>query len=249
MSRITCVVIDDEPRGRETLINFIGKYCPQLELTGTAEDVASAQVLLENNAPQLVFLDIEMPDGTGFNLLEKLTNIRFKVIFVTAYQEYAIKAFDYSAIDYLLKPINPEQLVKAVDKAIQTNKLDDISEKLEVLLSNTNKVTKIALPSSTGIRFANIKDIVRCESENNYTFVYLEDGSATLVTRTLKEYEEMLKEHGFYRVHKSHLVNLRKISNYIRGEGGQVVLDDGSEIEVARRRKDGLLEALSKLNA
>jgi two-component system LytT family response regulator len=248
MSRVTCVIVDDEPGGRETLINFISKYCPELELLGTAENVATGVELIQNRAPQLVFLDIEMPDGTGFNLLEKIDNINFKVIFVTAYQEFAIKAFNFSAIDYLLKPINPEQFKQAVEKAIGVARLDDISKKLEVLLSNTNKLTKIALPSATGIQFALISDIVRCESDNNYTFIHLKDGTKTLVTRTLKEYDQLLQDHGFYRTHKSHLVNLSSIKEYVRGEGGWVVLEDGSEIEVARRRKDGLLEALSFLN-
>ncbi len=245
MDKITCVIVDDEPRGVKTLSSFISKYAPELELIGTAHNVSKGVSLIRQVSPKLVFLDVEMPDGTGFNLLEKLGHTPFKLIFVTAFQEYAVKAFNLSAIDYLLKPLNPELFRKAVQKSVDSARIDDISLKLEVLLNNSKRINKIALPSSTGIQFAKIEDIIRCESDNNYTFIHLQNGKKVLVTKTLKEFETMLTEHGFYRTHNSHIVNIALVSKYVRGEGGWVVLENGEEIEVSRRRKEGLLSAMT----
>ena len=243
---IRSIIIDDEEKGRNTLRNFLKKYCNNVSVVAEGDCVKSGLEQISIHNPDLVFLDIQMPDGTGFNLLEQIQEINFKVIFVTAYDQYALKAFKFSAIDYLLKPIDPEKLIEAVKKISDIEDIKSINKKLEVLIGNNNRFEKIALPSVEGIHLVKIKDIVRCESESNYTNIYFSTGKKILVTKTLKEYDEMLTPMHFYRVHQSHLINLAFVEKYHKGEGGFVIMEDGSEIEVARRRKEGFLSELTK---
>lgn len=238
------VIIDDEKNGRITLHNFLKKYCEQVHVVAEADGVKSGVEQVSKYSPDVVFLDVQMQDGTGFDLLEQIPEINFRVIFVTAYDKYAIQAFKYSAMDYLLKPIHPDRLVEAVNKLDKDPGFLELHKKLEVLISNKNSVEKIALPASDGVRLVRIKDMVRCVSDSNYTTIYLHSGEEVIVTKTLKEYEEILSPLNFYRVHKSHLININYVERYIQGEGGYVVMEDGSEVEVSRRRKEEFLAVL-----
>jgi two-component system LytT family response regulator len=242
---MNAIIIDDESSGRKTIRSFITKYAPKLQIIAEAESVRTGLEVIHNNQPDIVFLDIRMNDGTGFDLLEKLGAISFQIIFVTAYEEHAIKAFKYSAVDYLLKPLDPDEFIASVSKLKKQSKLEEIEQKVELLLQNHNKIEKIALPTLSGLNMIKICDIVHCESDNNYTNFHLIDGSRLLVSRTLKEYDEMLSSSGFYRTHKSHLVNVKYIVEYIKGEGGIVKLENGDHVEVSRRRKDGLIQLLA----
>jgi len=179
-------------------------------------------------------------------LLEKIPTIDFKIIFITAYEEHAVKAFKYSAVDYLLKPLNPDEFIASVSKLNYDNKWDELEKKVELLLKNNNGFENIALPTSTGLKMVTIKNIVRCESDDNYTFFHLINGEKILVSRTLKDYDQLLSDEGFYRTHKSHLVNTLFIQEYVKGEGGYVILKNGDSIDVSRRKKEGLIQVLTK---
>ncbi|MBI9037106.1 MAG: response regulator transcription factor [Bacteroidales bacterium] len=241
---IKAIIIDDEKKSRSSLLNNINKFCKNINVIAEAENVKSGVEKIVKYKPELVFLDVQMPDGTGFDLLEKLPEINFKIIFVSAYDQFAVKAFKFSAIDYLLKPVDPDDLVNAVKKMTEVVESKILNEKLKVLLENKNSFEKIALPAFDGIIFVKIKDIIRCESDRNYSVFYLRNKEKILVTRTLKEYDEMLSSLNFYRAHHSHLINLAYVKRYIKGEGGSVIMEDGTEVEVARRRKEGLMSLL-----
>lgn len=240
------VIIDDEKKGRQILINFISRYAPQLSVIGEASCVEEGIKLIDTEKPDLVFLDIQMPDGTGFDLLGQVTYHKFKLIFCTSYDNYAVKAFRFSAIDYLLKPIDPDVFAAAIQKVLSET-LDDLKPRLDTLNSNKKEFKRLALYAAEGISIVKIDEIIRCESSINYTRFILTDGSKILVSKTLKEYEDFLGGHGFVRVHKSHLVNINHIKKYIKGEGGWVVMADDSKIEVSRRKKDILLDLLGNL--
>jgi len=241
---IKALIIDDEEKSRSSLLKDINKYCKNVDVVAEAENVKSGIAKILKYKPELVFLDVQMPDGTGFDLLEKLHEINFNVIFVSAYDQFAIRAFKFSAIDYLQKPVDPEELVKAVQKMDEKVESKTLNEKLKVLLENKNNFEKIALPSFDGLIFVKVKDIIRCESDRNYSIFYLRNKEKVLVTRTLKEYDEMLSSVNFYRAHHSHLINLAYVKKYIKGEGGSVIMEDGTEVVVARRRKEGLMTLL-----
>ncbi len=241
---IKAIIIDDEEKSRSSLLNEIKKYCKNVNVVAEAENVKSGLEKIKKFKPELVFLDVQMPDGTGFDLLEKLSEINFNIIFVSAYDQFAIKAFKFSAIDYLLKPVDPDDLVKAVKKITEIVESKTLNEKIKVLLENKNSFEKIALPAFDGVIFVKIKDIIRCESDRNYSIFYLKSKEKILVTRTLKEFDEMLSSQNFYRAHHSHLINLAYVKKYIKGEGGSVIMEDGTEVEVARRRKEGLMSIL-----
>lgn len=241
---IKAVIIDDESDSRATLISYLEKYCDSIQIIGEANSVATGVEKLKEISPDVLFLDIQMPDGSGFDLLEQLPEINFRIIFVTAYDQYAIRAIKFSALDYLLKPIDPVQLIEAVNKLKEKEKDYTIRKKYETLVNNKNSFEKIALPAFDGIIFVNIKNIVRCKADRNYTIFFMNTGEKILVTRTLKEYDEMLCDLNFYRVHQSNLINLAYVKKYTKGEGGSITMEDGSEIYVARRRKENLLAAL-----
>jgi len=237
------VIIDDENFSRELLSNLLLKYCKSIQLIGEADSVKSGFELLSEVNPDVVFLDIQMQDGTGFDLLEKIIDVHFKIIFVTSHDQYAIRAFKYNVMDFLLKPIHPDRLISAVNK-LQKDFTLDLKNKIEVLINNKNSIEKIALPASDGIRLVKINEIVRCVSDSNYTTFNLSNGEKVLVSKTLKEYEDILSQMRFYRIHKSHLINLNFVEKYIQGEGGYVIMEDGSEVEVSRRRKEEFLTIL-----
>ena len=242
---IKTVVIDDEPEGRNAVSNILTRYCDDVEIIGEADTVASGIKLIQTVQPQLVFLDIQMPDGSGFNVLENCTDVAFHVVFVTAYHQYAVKAFQFSAIDYLLKPVNPEQLLHAVEKVKNyTPSLSQAPERINTLLTNNKLLKKLALPTLNGYRFIKIDDIIRCEANSNYTVFYLTSDKPIMVTRTLKEYEQILDEKRFMRVHQSHLINLEYVIGYLKGEGGTAIMNDGSEVEISRRKKEVFLRRM-----
>ena len=206
--------------------------------------------ILKHN-PDIVFLDIQMPDGSGFKLLESFEQIDFDVIFTTAYDQFAIKAIKFSALDYLLKPIFPEDLVEAVKKAEKKRSGQGSKESIEVLLQHMKKPEtdnpKIVLATSEKINVVNIKDIIRCASDNYYTFFYFTDGTRLLISKTLKENEELLSEHNFIRPHKSHLINIMYIKGFLKQDGGYVMMSDGSKVPVSRRKKEKIIEIINNL--
>jgi len=245
MSR--AIIIDDEQESRNTIFNILNNYCDQVTVVAQAENVREGLAAIEDYKPDVVFLDIQMPDGSGFDLLENLPEINFQVIFITAFDQYALKAIKFSALDYILKPVDPHLLIEAVNKIkpSETNH-DFITHQISTLLRNKNNFERITLPTLEGLKFINIKDIIRCEADNNYTQFFLNSGEKILVTKTLKEYDETLSELDFIRVHQSHLVNVKFVDRYIKGDGGTIVMVDGSEVEVSRRRKE---EFLKKMNS
>ncbi len=246
---IKAIIVDDELGARESLSKMIEKNCKSIGILAKADSMTSAYEAITKHQPDLVFLDIEMPNGNAFDLLEKFDKINFDIIFTTAYDHYAIKGIKYSAIDYILKPIDPEELIQAVhrfeEKAGQKNMLD---QKFKMLLSNIkpeNKLKKVGLPDGDGLIFINLADIIRCDSDGNYTFFILTSGKKIIASRTLGEYEQMFADDNFFRVHRSHLINLQHVKKYIKGEGGYVVMSDNSQVEVSRRNKLEFLERLS----
>jgi len=244
---IRAVIIDDEQESRNTINNILTHYCDYVSIVGQAEGVSKGKELIMLKQPDLVFLDIQMADGTGFDLLEQLPKVEFRVIFVTAYNQYALKAIKYSALDYILKPIDPQQLIDAVNKfrMIESN-FHVVAEQIKTLFGYKSGFEKIALPTSEGLRFVKVEDIIRCESDNNYTNFFLKTREKILVTKTLKDYEETLSDSNFIRIHQSHLINLTYVERYIKGEGGSVIMSDGSEVEVSRRRKEAFLDKMAR---
>ena len=242
---IRSLIVDDEIDGRQSMRNLLEKYCQQVDIIDDATGVEDAYLKIAELKPQLVFLDIRMDDGTAFDLLRRFTEIPFHIIFATAYDEYALEAIRYSAIDYLLKPVQPKLLIEAVEKIAKQTRLDKVEEQVNLLLQEKNKREKIALPTSDGLLFIKIVDIIRCESDNSYTMFYLTNKRRFLVTRTMKEFVELLPSSLFFRIHKSHLVNLNQIKQYINRDGGSVVMENGDNVPIARNRKEGFLKNLN----
>lgn len=245
---IKTVVVDDEKKGRELLVNVLKNYCNGIEVVGQAENANEAYKVINRENPDLVFLDIEMPNGTGFDLLKMFSKISFHVIFTTAYDHYAIKAIKYSALDYLLKPIDIDELQESVAKVHEHTSINPQNPNIEVLLSalnNVDKVKKIAIPDQEGVAIVEVKNIIRCQADSNYTLIFLKDGTKVVSTKTLKEYNNLLDEETFMRVHNSYLININHIKKYIKGDGGQVIMSDDSVVEVSRRRKSDLMEVLT----
>jgi len=246
---IRSIIIEDEPHSQKTLANFLKKYCTQVELITIAATVKSAVEEINKHKPDLIFLDIDLPDGTGFEMLTQLLQPWPHIIFVTAYNQYAVKAFQICAIDYILKPVDPELLIKAIEK-VQHHAEPPESQfkRIAALTENTltGKLNKIALPTQQGIQLVKIDEIVRLEADGNYTTIFLTNKSKHLVSKKIKEFEEMLKNTHFFRIHQSHIVNLQLIDRYLKGEGGTVILEDGTQLEVARRRKDDFLKRITQ---
>lgn len=244
---IKAVIVDDEPNCCEILATLLERYCPQVKVADIcySGEMAIASIIDVN--PDIVFLDIEMPNMNGFELLEKLQSVNFKLIFTTSYDQYAIKAIRFSALDYLLKPIDREELQNAVKKAMQSLERP-MPQQFEVLLQKINKTgngnQKIALPTMEGLQLIAIDSIISCASERNYTTLYLKEKKKMMISRPLKEMEELLEDYSFLRVHHSYLVNLKEISKYIRGEGGYLIMSDGSTVDISRSKKELLISKL-----
>ena len=238
------IIVDDEAKSRNTLITSLNRYTPQVEIVADAASVVEALKKIKEHQPDLLFLDVQLPDGSGFDILELLPNLNFKIIFVSAYDKYAIDAFKFSAIDYLLKPVEPELLIKAVEKSAKEGKLESLEGKLNVLLSNRKQIEKIALPSTNGLELVKVEEIVYCQADSNYTIFHLQNKQQIMVSRSLKEYDEILSPLGFFRIHQSYLIKLSFVKKYIKGEGGSVILENGKELDVSRRRKEGFIAAI-----
>jgi two-component system, LytTR family, response regulator len=244
---ITASIVDDEPYSCEALATLLERYCPEVKVLDICHSGASALQSIRKQKPQILFLDIEMPHMNGFQLLEKLPEIDFDLIFTTSYDRYAIKAIRFSALDYLLKPIDQEELKKAVQKAVSGVK-HPLPQQIEVLLQKLNHptiaVNKIAIPTMEGLQMVLVENIINCESDRNYTILFLKNKQQIIASRSLKEIEEMLCDYSFVRVHHSHLVNLNEVEKYIKGEGGYLLMSDGKTVDVSRSRKDILLKKL-----
>lgn len=248
---IKAVIVDDEKRSRDTLNGLINKFCPEVDIIGFADNYEGSLVLIRTQKPQLVFLDIQLNDGNGFQILEQLKPVNFEVIFTTAYDQYAIKAIRYSALDYLLKPVIPDELIDSVKKAQKKINSGQINESVHTLLENLNVVNnesnKIVLSTSEGMFVFKIDDIIRCESDDYYTRFFFSNRKPLLISKTLKQNEELLGDQQFIRPHKSHLININYISQYVKTDGGYILLTDGTKIPVARRKREMISEFLVKL--
>lgn len=242
---VKALIVDDEPRNIRILHGLLTEYCPQVQVAGEAQDAESAIRLIRTEQPDLVFLDIEMPYGNGFDLLDKVMPVNFEIVFITAFNEYTLKAFKYSALDYLLKPVSIEELKAAVQKAEKRLQQKQLNQQLENLLFNLKKsqsnLHKIAVPWMDGLIFMPVNEIIRFEAKAGYSHIFARDQRKFLCSKTIKEYEDLLPEDIFYRIHNSHVINLNYIRKYHKGRGGIIEMEDGAMIEVASRRKDEFL--------
>jgi len=248
---ITCIIIDDERRSRETLKKIIDRFLSdKIEVVGMAESVKEGVFLIKENSPELVFLDIEMPNESGFKLFDYFDDIEFEVVFTTAYRQYAIDAFKYSAVDYLLKPINYLDLEEAIERVESKRKTSTKNVRVKTLVNNlksgSDKFKKIALPTLDGFQLEEIDDIIYCEADENYTKLFINGGNSIMVTKTLKALEELLQNEIFFRIHKSYLVNLNYIKSYSKTDGYRVQLENGVMLDVATRRNEAFIKALTK---
>ncbi|MDP1623455.1 MAG: LytTR family DNA-binding domain-containing protein [Bacteroidales bacterium] len=244
------IIIDDEDHIRDSLAKLLARHCPQVMVAGAASGVVSGIETIRELNPDLVLLDIQMNDGTGFDLLQSFPTIDFKVIFITAYDQYALQAFRFSAVDYLLKPVNPEHLVAAINRAALLIR-DHFNIQLNALYDNLRSLTrqdkKIILKTTEQIYLLDLKNIVCCESDSCYTTINTNEGEHIMVAKTLKEYEEMLSGCGFYRVHKSFLINLAHIKRFEKQDGGFIVLTNDQKIPVASRKREEMMGLLEKM--
>lgn len=249
--KYTALIVDDEKHQQEILSGMIRNDFPEIMLQGICSSVEEGLQRIPQLKPDLVFLDVMMPPLTGFDLLSRLEKVDFEIIFCTSYEQYAIRAFQVSAVDYLLKPFDTVQLRAALKRFEERIRLKLSARHVEVLLQNvhqqTRDKTKIALPTRQGFVFVEAGDIIRCESDNVYTVFYFTDRTKLMVSRSIKEWENLLGDFRFFRIHASHLVNMQYVKEYIRGEGGTVRMEDGSEVEVSRRKKEDFLNKLNRL--
>ena len=249
MTKLTAILIDDMPVALEMLSNDLGRNHPSIEIIGTAKSVVEGAKLLQKRQPDILFLDIMLGDGTGFDLLEIVPNLQSKIIFVTASDEFALRAFKFAAIDYILKPYSDEELADAVKKAKQN--IQPGKEQLHILKNavteSNHNLTKISLHTLDKITVVNLSEIIRCESDNNYTTFFFEDGQKILVSKTLKYYADLLKEYQFLRVHRSHLVHMKFIKSFIKTDGGYLMLKNNKSIPVSVRKRAEVIIALDKI--
>ncbi|HYC87428.1 MAG TPA: LytTR family DNA-binding domain-containing protein [Chryseosolibacter sp.] len=245
----TALIIDDIENSRISLAHDLKTYCPQVHVIGQADGVKTGVTAIREKKPDVVFLDIEMGDGTGFDVLEQVRDVRFQVIFTTGLDSYGIKAIKFSALDYLLKPVDPDELVNAVAKLEANAKAEHASHGVELLLQNLKNNLKptekrIALHSADKVHLVFVSDIVRCESQGAYTLFHLQHGRQVLATKNLREFEILLDDHGFIRVHHSHLINFAHMKEYVKKDGGYAVMSDGSQIPVSTRKRSDLLNLI-----
>lgn len=248
---IRAIIIDDEADAREGLKLTLEKFCPEVEILQLCATPDEGIDSIKKLKPELVFLDVQMPHKSGFNLLEELGEFNFEVIFVTAHDRYAIKAIKFSALDYLLKPLDIDELQKAVLKAMDRLREKSSKSSYESLFNNikfnNNSIEKLAIPSFDGIIFEPVSDIIFCEADRNYTNLMMTDRRKIVVSKNLKDFENMLGDSGFFRIHHTFLINMKHVKKYVRGEGGYVILEGGHHIDVSRRKKEAFLQILNKL--
>ena len=246
---VRAVIVEDERYLREIVRKILKDSFSGMEIVGEADSVSEGVRLIDTLQPDLVFLDIEIREGQGFDILEQVAYDEFRVIFITAYNEFAIRAIKFSAIDYILKPVNEEELITAVRRALSEIEKPVLRKQIENFFNNYHNLQhkKLVIRTSEDIHIININDIIRCESDNSYTTFFMEGGEEILVSRSIKEYEEMLSDYGFIRPHRSHLVNLDYVKKLDKSDGGFLILKDGKEIPVSSRRKHNLLQILNNL--
>jgi two-component system LytT family response regulator len=248
MTKLRAIIIDDEVHCAETLEWQLKNFCPSVELIGIYSSPLEGLAAIKHQEPDLVFLDIEMPKMNGFQLLKSIEKIAFGVIFTTAFDQFAVQAFKVSAIDYLVKPIDDDELKMAVEKAEKAN-YKDTAVSVDFLLEqmNDNKLSnRLFLPTLNGLEFIDKGTVLRCESDSNYTTVYFDSKDKMVISKTLKEFEDLLPEKHFFRVHHSHIINLLKVQKYVRGDGGHLVMKNGNIVPVSRAKKQLLLEYLQQ---
>ena len=249
--KLTTLIVDDEPDAVNFISSIIREYCPRLEIIGTASSAREGVKIILERQPELVFLDVEMPHGSGFDLLAQFPEKTFDVVFITAFNHYALKAIKFSAVDYILKPININEFIEAVDKVLHkrlsgSSRNTNYSELLENLKTETP--SKLAIPTSDGMEYLKTSDIIRVEADRSYSWFFLNDKRKILVSKNLNNYQELLSDRHFFRPHNSHLINLDHVKKYIRHEGGIIEMDDGSQVPISRARRDLFLAQMSKLS-
>lgn len=252
---ISALLVDDDENLRNGMKGLLAMYAPEIKIVGEADNIVTGIESITKLKPQVVFLDIQLNDGTGFDILEQLAAKNGKttshIVFITAHEQYAIKAFRFSALDFLLKPVDPDELKKVIEKINAVVGKNDDYAHIDLLLENIRKrvdnFKRIALSNSDGIHLFEISDIIRCESEDNYTKFYIKNSKPILISKTLKEYEDLLTEHGFERIHQSHLINIAYLKSYIKKDGGYVVMADDSNLPISQRKRDRLQELLRTL--
>ncbi len=248
---IRAVIIEDEPKNVVLLKKMLEMYCPNVKIAGNANSIKDSVALIKEANPDLVFLDIEISGGNAFELLDILQPVNFEIIFVTAYDNYLLKAIRYSALDYLFKPINITELITAVNKSISKVRNQNISQKVEALLQNflTQKIsTTITIPTAFGFHIVAVQDILKCEAKGSYTKICLNDGKSYTASKSLKEYEDILPADTFFRTHHSHLVNMNFVMKYNKGKGGTIEMKDKSIVPLATRRKNDFLRLFYPTN-
>ena len=242
--------MEDEVHSREALKNLLLEFCEGVEIVGLASDVASAVSSIKETSPDLIFLDVELQTGTGFDVLDQVGDIHFDIVFTTAFEQYAVKAIKLSSIDYLLKPIDIEELQRAVEKAKEKQDEGIQKRKLEALMSNlgSSGKKKICLATNEGIEFINILDIMYCEANGSYTNFYLTNGTTILVSKNLKEYETVLSDQNFMRVHNSFLINLGEVKKFVKSEGGYILMKNNAQISISQKKRDEFIERMTSIS-
>ncbi len=243
---IKTIIADDEPRGINTLKKILETYCPDIQVIATCQDADTTKEKIESLQPDLVFLDIAMPGKTSLAMLAELKSINFQIIFVTAHSEYSLQAFKYSAVDYLLKPVHEDLLISAVQRATNRHREKLANSNVDTLLHNIKQTKpgndiKLCIPSLKGFQVVGIKEIIFCESETSYTIFHVTGNQKIVSSKPISEYEQMLDTNDFVRIHRSFLINLNHVVEYRRGEGGTVILQNGAELEISRRKKDNFI--------
>jgi len=245
---LRAIIIDDEPNAVLSIELIITEYCTDIEIVGKAHSAVSGKKQILEKNPDFIFLDVDMPRGSGFDMLEMLPEINFDIVFVTAYSDYAIKAFKYSAIDYILKPIDIDDLLNSIEKIKKRRQNKNISNvNYDVLLQNIKSKSPktIAIPNLSGIDFVDVDKVIRLKAEGSYTKIYIKDQDYILASKNLKEYQELLSEDDFFRPHNSHLINLANVKRYIQKDGGYIEMSDGSVVPMSRRKKELFLEKMN----
>ncbi|MCX6328632.1 MAG: LytTR family DNA-binding domain-containing protein [Bacteroidia bacterium] len=240
--KLKTIIVDDEPNAVDFISSIIGEYCPDLEVVGKAYNVSEGIQKIQETKPDLVFLDVEMPNGTGFDLLAHFPEKDFDVVFITAFNHYAIKAIKFSAVDYILKPINITEFIEAVKSVIRKRSTSNIhsNEGFKALMENLKSAypSRLAIPTADGMEYLNPKEIIRIEADRSYSWFYLTGNRKILVSRHLKEFQDLLGDRYFFRSHNSFLINLKYVKKYVRKEGGYIEMQDGAQIPISRNRKD-----------
>ncbi|MEM1338007.1 MAG: LytTR family DNA-binding domain-containing protein [Bacteroidota bacterium] len=249
--QLKVVIVEDEKRSQETLKSFLEEFCTDVEVVGVAGNVTDAIEVIKLQRPDIIFLDIELQTGTGFDVLQAVQHLNFEVIFTTAFEQYAIKAVKFSSLDYLLKPVDVEELQKAVEKARVKKNQVVYKKQLETLMSNLSeqqpRLNKICLATSEGFEFIKVEDILFCKADGSYTQFVIQGMDKLLVSKNLKEYESLLLEQGFMRVHNSFLINLKRVKKYVRSDGGYIIMDNDDMVSISRSKKEDFIKVMSSL--